>query len=237
MVGVSCAWHLQARGHRVTLVDRQPPGRETSFGNAGIIQREAVRPYRFPRDLPTLLRVLPNHEIDIRYQPAGMMHAAGPLFQYWRNSEAHRYARIVPEYAALITRALDAHAELIDAAGAGDLIRRDGYLKVFRTADALEADHRQADQDAERYDLRYEILDRAALAGQAIGQIRLPPGEGGSRIWPMAWPAPFTGPSPGPPPTPAPWWPPMPIPSGKRAGALLRRRWRRCHEKARAGTR
>src|SRR5690606_7110932 len=47
MVGVSVAWHLIRRGHRVTLVDRREPGRETSFGNAGVIQREAVRPYGF----------------------------------------------------------------------------------------------------------------------------------------------------------------------------------------------
>ncbi len=31
-------------GHKVTLVDRKAPGRETSFGNAGLIQREAVFP-------------------------------------------------------------------------------------------------------------------------------------------------------------------------------------------------
>ncbi|MGB1203452.1 MAG: FAD-dependent oxidoreductase, partial [Alloalcanivorax venustensis] len=37
MVGVSTAWHLLQRGHRVTLVDHNAPGRETSFGNAGII--------------------------------------------------------------------------------------------------------------------------------------------------------------------------------------------------------
>ena len=67
MVGVSVAWHLARRGHSVTLVDRREPGRETSFGNAGIIQREAVRPYPFPRDLATLLRVLPNRQVDIRY--------------------------------------------------------------------------------------------------------------------------------------------------------------------------
>ncbi len=57
MVGVSIAWHLRQRGHEVTLVDRLQPGRETSFGNAGIIQREAVRPYPFPRDVKTLLSV------------------------------------------------------------------------------------------------------------------------------------------------------------------------------------
>ena len=92
MVGVCTAWHLLQRGHRVTLVDRNAPGRETSFGNAGIIQREAVRPYRFPRDLATLTRVLPNRQVDIRYQPYGMVRAALPLFQYWRNSAPQRYA-------------------------------------------------------------------------------------------------------------------------------------------------
>lgn len=71
MVGVSTAWHLRQRGHEVTLVDRLPPGRETSFGNAGIIQREAVRPYPFPRDVKTLLSVLPNRRVDIRYRTGG----------------------------------------------------------------------------------------------------------------------------------------------------------------------
>ena len=84
MVGVSIAWHLQQRGHQVTLVDRRQPGRETSFGNAGIIQREAVRPYAFPRDMKTILKVcLPNKRVDIRYRPAGMINAASPLLSYW----------------------------------------------------------------------------------------------------------------------------------------------------------
>ena len=96
MVGVSVAWHLQQRGHQVTLVDRREPGREASFGNAGLIQREAVFPYGFPRDLATLLRVLPNRETDIRYQISGMLNAAGPLFSYWRHSAPARYQQIVP---------------------------------------------------------------------------------------------------------------------------------------------
>ncbi|MFP3693116.1 winged helix-turn-helix domain-containing protein, partial [Burkholderia sp. SIMBA_048] len=38
------------RGLAVALVDRKAPGNETSFGNAGLIQREGVYPYAFPRD-------------------------------------------------------------------------------------------------------------------------------------------------------------------------------------------
>ena len=57
MIGVSAALHLQQRGWTVTLVDRREPGRETSYGNAGMIQAEAVRPYPMPRDLATLLKI------------------------------------------------------------------------------------------------------------------------------------------------------------------------------------
>ena len=57
MVGVSTALHLQRRGWSVTLVDRKEPGRETSYGNAGIIQSEAVRPYPMPRDPAVLARI------------------------------------------------------------------------------------------------------------------------------------------------------------------------------------
>ncbi|WP_133490410.1 FAD-binding oxidoreductase [Alcanivorax sp. 24] len=184
MVGVSVAWHLLERGHQVTLVDRNQPGRETSFGNAGIIQREAVRPYRFPRDLTTLIRVLPNRQIDIRYRPSGMVQAAGPLFQYWRNSEPERYARIVPEYAALIRHALEAHAPMIEAAGAEALIRRDGYLEVFRSTEALERECQQARSDAEHHGVTHRVLDGATLATL---EPDLAPGLAGAIHWTQPW--------------------------------------------------
>lgn len=164
MVGVSVAWHLARRGHAVTLVDRREPGRETSFGNAGIIQREAVRPYPFPRDLATMLRVLPNREVDIRYRPGGMLESAGPLLQYWRNSAPRRYARIVPEYASLICLSLEAHAPMIEAAGAEALVRREGWLEVYRTPEALAARLRAAEANAERFGVRYRALDGVELA-------------------------------------------------------------------------
>src|SRR5690554_5829644 len=57
IVGISTAIHLLRRGQSVVLVDKNRPGLETSFGNAGIIQREGVRPHAFPRDLATLMQV------------------------------------------------------------------------------------------------------------------------------------------------------------------------------------
>jgi len=42
MVGVSVALHLQRRGRDVVLIDRRGAGKETSYGNSGLIQREGV---------------------------------------------------------------------------------------------------------------------------------------------------------------------------------------------------
>ena len=44
IVGLSTAIHLARRGKSVVLLDRRGAGEETSYGNAGLIQREGVFP-------------------------------------------------------------------------------------------------------------------------------------------------------------------------------------------------
>lgn len=178
MVGVGVAYHLARRGRRVALMDRRAPGRETSYGNAGIIQREAVAPHAFPRDWSALWRVLGNRGVDVRYTPHGIAQAGRALWQYWRYSAPERYARLVPEYASLIALSVDAHAEMIEAAGAEALIRREGWLEVYRTSAALEARQVEARALAERYGLACDALDATALRArephldaQALGAV------------------------------------------------------------------
>ena len=67
MVGVRVALHLQKRGRDVVLVDRREPGEETSYGNAGLIQREAVFPYTFPREFSTIVSYALNNRRDAVY--------------------------------------------------------------------------------------------------------------------------------------------------------------------------
>lgn len=184
MIGVSIAWHLARRGHSVVLVDRREPGRETSFGNAGIIQREAVKPYPFPRDLGTLARVLPNRAVDIRYRLGGVMRAAGPLLHYWHHSSPRRYDSIVPEYASLISLALDTHAPMIEAAGAEALVRKEGWLEVYRTAEGLDAERREAEEAASRFQVNHRLLDADAL--QAL-EPHLTGGLAGAIHWLDSW--------------------------------------------------
>ncbi|MHB0777511.1 NAD(P)/FAD-dependent oxidoreductase [Halomonas sp. WWR20] len=190
MVGVGVAYSLARRGRSVCLVDRSAPGRETSFGNAGIIQREAVAPHAFPREMATLWRMLGNRGVDIRYTPAGVLHAAKALLGYWHHSAPSAYARIVPEYASLIALSIDAHAQMIEAAGAEALVHREGWMEVFRTPAALARREAEAHEYRHRFGVGFEALDTRALR-------RREPDLAASAIGAVHWQDPWTVADPG----------------------------------------
>lgn len=165
MVGVSIAWHLRSRGREVTLVDRRDPGRETSYGNAGLIQREAVQPHAFPRELADVLRVLPNRSTDIRYRTGALFSEASPLWQYWRYSAPKSFAHIVPEYASLIRHCTADHETMFQAAGATHLIRRDGWLQLYRTRAACDDGLAEAADHRDRFGVTFDEVDTERLHG------------------------------------------------------------------------
>jgi D-amino-acid dehydrogenase len=133
IVGVSVALHLQKRGRSVALVDRRGAAEETSFGNAGLIQREGVYPYGFPHDFGALLRYGLNRTIDAHYHLSALPELAPFLWKYWRHSRPARHAEIARHYARLIEHCVTEHDALAAQAGATALIRRKGWMRVFRT--------------------------------------------------------------------------------------------------------
>ncbi len=165
IVGISTGIHLLRRGRSVTLFDKNAPGQETSFGNAGIIQREGVRPHPFPRDLQTLLQVGLHLSVAARYEPLALPKLAPPLLRYWWESSPDHYRRVVESYAPLIGRSIIAHSDLIAAAGpaAEALISRDGWYLSFRTQERLERELVKASADRDRFGISYEVLDWPAL--------------------------------------------------------------------------
>nr|WP_251031285.1 FAD-binding oxidoreductase [Paraburkholderia strydomiana] len=163
IVGVCVAVHLQQRGRQVALVDRKLPGNETSFGNAGLIQREGVYPYAFPRGLGALLRYARNQSLDVRYHGDALFHAAPFLWKYWRNSEPVKHAAIARSYSTLIEHCISEHRELAANAGASALLRPTGWIKVFRSNAAQDAEVRLAEQWRREYGVEFETLDAARL--------------------------------------------------------------------------
>ncbi|GBQ90265.1 D-amino acid dehydrogenase small subunit [Gluconacetobacter johannae DSM 13595] len=184
MCGVGAACHLLARGFDVTLVDRGPPGRETSYGNAGLIQRECVEPHAFPRDVRTLLNIALGRGNEARYHLAALPGLVSPLARYWWNSRPAAYRRIVRGYEALIRHSLTAHAPLIAAAGAEDLIARTGWTLMAHSAEAFDAEAEAARRLSRAFGVNSTILDAAGFAA-AEPAIRRP--VAGAIHWTDPW--------------------------------------------------
>lgn len=164
MEGVSAALHLQARGREVTLVDRHgAAGLETSFGNAGLIERASYFPHLFPRDPKKLVLYALNLLPEAHYDFASLPEIAPWLYRYYRESRPDRAARHAEAVRPLIERCLIEHEALIQQAGAGSLLRKTGWIKLYRTPQTLAAGIAEADR-VRPFGLRIETLDSAALA-------------------------------------------------------------------------
>lgn len=164
MVGVSTAIALRDRGWDVTLVDRKAPGLETSFGNAGIIQREAVEPYPMPRSIGQLFDIALGRSNDVVYSFRELPFHVGSLMRYWWNSETGRHRAIARAWASLIDQSTTTHDALIRRAGADNLVRRDGFRFLYRSRAALDHDLKEAERKAKTYGTRFQALDAAAMA-------------------------------------------------------------------------
>jgi len=165
MVGVSTAIYLRRRGLSVALVDRRGPGEETSHGNAGIIQREGVHPYLFPRSLPKILSYALNRSVDAHYQLSSLPHIAPFLWRYFRASAPEKARETLQANIPLFARCLDTHGELAGAAGAEHLISRDGWIAAYR---GQESTRRGEKQQRELVDLG---IDAAMLTPSALAEL------------------------------------------------------------------
>jgi D-amino-acid dehydrogenase len=164
IVGVSAALHLRRRGWDVVLVDRQGPGEGASFGNSGLIQREAVYPHPFPRALAELLRIARNRAVDVAYHPLALPDFASPLLRYWWHSAPDRYLRAVLGHSRLIATCLDEHMTLAREAEAMDLLRPIGWLRLYGTVAGLEVAISKANAARRDFGVNYLALDSTALA-------------------------------------------------------------------------
>mgnify|MGYP002144044722 CR=1 FL=1 len=163
MVGTCTALHLQQRGFEVVLVDRRAPGLETSFGNAGLIQREAVEPYAFPREWGFVFKAALGLGAEVHWHARGLWQMAGALWRYFGHSRPPEHARATLAYSRLIGHATEEHAALMAAAGAEHLLQREGFRFLFRSPAALEQALARARALDDGFGVRHHAEDATAL--------------------------------------------------------------------------
>jgi D-amino-acid dehydrogenase len=181
MVGVGAALHLQQRGRDVILVDRHElAGEETSFGNSGLIECASVFPYMFPRDFGQILQFALGRAPQVRYQISSLPHFLPWLVRYFLASSPERTLHSAMAELPLIRRSLIEHEALIAEAEVPELLRRTGWIKLFRSEATLANAARDFER-AQHYGVAGEILDRKTIAarepnlsGDFAGAIYLP---------------------------------------------------------------
>jgi D-amino-acid dehydrogenase len=152
MVGVGAALHLQKRGRDVVLIDRHElAGEETSYGNGGLIECASVFPYMFPRDFRQILQYASNQTPQVRYHFRDL-----PAFLPW----LVRYF-----LASSQERSLVEHEELIAEARVPELLRRTGWIKLYRS-DATLAKAVKELERAKQYGVAGDVLDAAGIAAR-----------------------------------------------------------------------
>ena len=181
MVGVGAALHLQQRGREVILVDlHDRAGEETSYGNAGLIECASVFPLMFPRDFGQLLQYALNRAPQAHYRPSDIPDFLPWLVRYFLASSPERAQRSAMAELPLIRRSLIEHEALIAEAGVPELLRRTGWLKLFRSNATLAGAVGELDR-AKQYGVDGEVLDAKAiterepnLSGEFAGAVYLP---------------------------------------------------------------
>src|SRR5438270_4544866 len=163
IVGICVALHLQRRGRSVVLLDRRGAAEETSFGNAGLIQREGVYPYGFPHDFGALIRYGFNRTIDAYYHPSALPRLAPFLWRYWMYSRPARHTEVAHKYSKLIEHCVSEHDALAAEAGAAGFFRRRGWIKVFRTARERDKRFAEADRWRREFGVNFRALDAQTL--------------------------------------------------------------------------
>jgi D-amino-acid dehydrogenase len=145
IVGTSAALHLAKRGLSVAMVDRRPPGEETSYGNTGIIEGNTLFPHAFPSGFGNLLRIALKQAPEANYHLSFLPKVAPWLLAYRSNTGPEGSLAFAEAMRPLFSRAVSEHETLMTEAGATRYLRRDGWIKLYRSDAAFEATARERD--------------------------------------------------------------------------------------------
>jgi len=145
-IGVSSALHLQQRGWDVTLVDRNSPGRETSYGNAGIINSGSMVALNSPMIHKSLASLLKNDKPQLRYSIKHILKNLPWMLQFLQNSKTRQSDKTAEALYSLTSVALDEHKAFMQRTGNLHRLSEAGWLRVYRNEPGFVDDSYDAQQ-------------------------------------------------------------------------------------------
>ena len=162
IVGVCNALALQRAGHQVSLIDRGTPGRETSYGNAGVLSESSVSVLNSPGLLKALPKLLLGRSNGLRYSPLFIVKRLGWMLRFLAHCTPRRWRAAAQALRALQVLSLTQHKDWIAEAGVQNLLRHGGWMKVFRSESSFVA-YRAELALCDEVGVRYTVFDREQL--------------------------------------------------------------------------
>jgi len=145
IVGASCAWHLQRKGRRVTLIDPELPGDSCSSGNASCIATSGV----VPLSCPGIIKKVPGWLLDplgpVAMRPRDFPGLIPWLWKFWRVCNMRKVEEIAGAQALLMHTVLADWDEILAAAGASELKQSPGAIHLYDTEKEYHDDQWQFD--------------------------------------------------------------------------------------------
>ncbi len=140
IIGLSVAYYLFKEGAEVTVIDRQPEGDKTSFGNAGGIAVTEV----IPAAVPGIFMKVPGWMLDplgpLAVRPAHALKLLPWLFRFYQAGKKDEFMRIYHALAALNSRVYNDLLPMMEETGLINELHRDGALTVYETSAGYEAE-------------------------------------------------------------------------------------------------
>jgi D-amino-acid dehydrogenase len=140
IVGICCACYLQRSGFEVTLVDREEPAMQTSFGNAGGISPGSVTPLGMPGMWKQIPRWLLDDNAPLVIKGRYLPKALPWLARFALQSRTSRVRQISKALVALNSPTFDAYQPLLEDAALTQLFHRSGQLFLYRNRQDMDKD-------------------------------------------------------------------------------------------------
>ena len=145
IVGVCTALYLQREGFKVTLIDKDGPGEACSAVNAGGLGGGSCAPFSLPglwRKVPGMLM---NRLHPLSVPPSNFLPATPWFIRFLLAGRQRRVDEITDALLTVVSNIFEAYEPLVSAAGAQDMIQRQGRLFVFTSRQAFENNRYERD--------------------------------------------------------------------------------------------
>jgi len=137
IVGLSVALEVQSHGLSAAIVDPGVVTGRASYGNAGVLSRGSIFPMAAPGIRSRLPRYALGRDIAVRARLRSLPHLLPWLARFLVAAEEGAWRRAAAALDPMVAQAFDRHVAMAELVGGRHLIRRNGWLRLYRNAEGL----------------------------------------------------------------------------------------------------